>query len=196
MSTSAVGSSSGSVTNKISGFGNISSDQFVKILVTELRQQDPFNPQDSSKLLEQLSSLRNVESQMLLQDKLTELVDTNKDSQTSLIDKLNSLVLQSQLSSAGQLIGREVAGKDSDNNSVSGLVTSVRVDQGVVSLELDTGKLLPFDNVTQVAQALAAEDQTSDDSQAAGNVHPRQTLGELIKSTTFPGDLASALSGS
>lgn len=119
--------------NKGNVFGQLSTEQFIGVLIEELRQQDPFDPQDSQALLEQLSSLRNIESQMELQD------------------QLQSLVLQNQVSAAGGMIGKVVQGRDSNNDSVSGRVESVRVEKGKPILELENGKSVPMNNITKVS---------------------------------------------
>ena len=116
------------------GFGDLKSDDFIRIMLTELSNQDPFNPQDSSALLEQLSSLRNIESQLALQE------------------KLEDLVLQNQVSSAGGLIGKVVTGLDPNNTQTQGLVASVRVQNGQVTLQLDNGRTLPMNRVTQITE--------------------------------------------
>lgn len=117
-----------------SRFDELTSEEFVKILVTELTNQDPFKPNDSAQILEQLSSLRNIESQMSLQK------------------QLQSLVLQNQIAQASGLIGKAVQGLDDQNNRVWGVVTSVRVADGKALLELDTGRTLPMGRVELIAQ--------------------------------------------
>jgi flagellar basal-body rod modification protein FlgD len=134
MSAGAIGGTSPDATQAAGGaFGSLKTGDFLKVMMSELSHQDPFQPQDSSKLLEQFSSLRNIESQLSLQD------------------SIQSLVLQNQVSSAGGMIGKLVAGLDADNDQVAGLVTSVLVQNGKVMLELDTGKSLAMDRVTQLA---------------------------------------------
>ena len=59
-------------------------------------------------------------------------------------------MLQNQIASAGGLIGKFVTGLDGLNDSVDGLVTAVRVEGDDVFLELDTGKKLSVDRVTQI----------------------------------------------
>ncbi|MCX5661143.1 MAG: hypothetical protein NTW19_15765 [Planctomycetota bacterium] len=127
------GLSSGSNATNSNALGNLSSGDFLKVVLSELRNQDPFQPQDSSKMLEQLSSLRNIESQLTLQQ------------------QLQSLVTQNGVTQASALIGKTVTGLDDTNASISGIVTSVRVQDGKATLELDTGKLLGMDRVTQIA---------------------------------------------
>ncbi len=118
-------------------FSDISSEEFVKILVTELTQQDPLQPNDTGAILEQLSSLRNIESQISLQD------------------QLEALVLQNQIAQAGGLIGKKVEGLDGSDNKITGHVTAVRIVDGEAVLELDSGKQLPMNRVTRMTEKAA-----------------------------------------
>lgn len=130
----SVGPVSGSSTSTGStGYGSMSTQDFLKIMLEEMSNQDPFEPQDSSKLMEQVSSLRNIESQISLQETLT------------------SMVAQFQISSAGGMIDKLVAGLDDANNQVEGLVQSVRIQDGEVYLELDSGTFLAMDRVLAIA---------------------------------------------
>ncbi|MEX0776172.1 MAG: flagellar hook capping FlgD N-terminal domain-containing protein [Phycisphaeraceae bacterium] len=128
--SSAAGTSRGS-------FANLTTDDFLKVMLSELSHQDPLQPQDSAKLMEQFSSLRNIESQLQLQD------------------QLSSLVLQNQIATAGGMIGKMVAGLDDNNDTIVGLINSVRVQDGKVLLELDTGQSLPMDRVVEIANHTA-----------------------------------------
>ena len=67
----------------------------MKIIFTELQQQDPFKPNDSSALLDQLNSIRQIESDM------------------QLTEQLESIVFQNQLASASNMIGKVVQGLES-----------------------------------------------------------------------------------
>ena len=132
MSAGAITGSSVTASGASNRLADLSSDDFIRVMLSELENQDPFEPTDSSALLEQLSSLRNIESQLSLQD------------------QLESLVLQNQITSAGGLIGKLVIGLDGAHAEVEGLVTAVRVEQDRVFLELDTGQTLRADRVTQI----------------------------------------------
>lgn len=113
-------------------FAALSSEQFVKIMFTELSNQDPLKPQDSSALLQQMSSLRSIESDMQLQR------------------KLDSLVSQNQFSSAGVLIGTYISGLTENNMRVEGLVLSIsRTADGPV-LNLASGWRVPFRNIDEI----------------------------------------------
>ena len=133
MSAGAIsGAAGGTATGSIGRFAELSSEEFIKVMLQELSNQDPFQPQDSGALLEQLSSLRNIESQLSLQK------------------QLGSLVLQNQISSASGMIGRQVEGLDEANRTVQGGVTSIRVEKGQVLLDLDSGAELSLDRVTHI----------------------------------------------
>lgn len=114
------------------GFAALSSEQFIKVLISELSNQDPLKPTDSTALMEQMSSLRNIESQLSLQK------------------TLESLVSQNAIASASGLIGKVVAGLNSNNDPVEGMVMSIRVEKGKPVLELDSGHLLAADRVTEI----------------------------------------------
>lgn len=118
-------------------FSDISSEEFVKILVTELSNQDPLAPNDTKQILEQLSSLRNIESQMDLQK------------------SLESLVSQNQVAQASGLIGKAVEGLDGNDRKVSGEVKSIRIADGQAMLELSSGATLPMSRVTKIAPPAA-----------------------------------------
>jgi flagellar basal-body rod modification protein FlgD len=135
MSAGAIGGTrSGGTPVASNPYANLSSAEFIDVMLSELSHQDPLNPQDSTKLLEQLSSLRNIESQLKLQE------------------QLESLVLQNQITAASAMIGKLVAGLDQGNEMIQGLVTSVRVEDGKASLELDSGKTLAIERIARVLE--------------------------------------------
>ena len=134
MNVSSVSSNSNSITGN-SAYSDLATSDFIKIITQELMQQDPFNPNDSGALLEQISSIRNVESQLSLQK------------------TLETLVGQNSFAAASQTIGKVVAGLDGNNDEQIGMVVSVRLENNKAILELDTGKRLAFDRVMEIANA-------------------------------------------
>jgi flagellar basal-body rod modification protein FlgD len=128
-----------------SQFSRMSSEDFIRIIFTELSNQDPFQPNDSAALLEQLNSIRSIESDI----KLT--------------DQLQSLVFENQLASASNMIGKFIGGLTADSDRVAGFVVSVIRQGASVQLELDNGWLVPIDGVETVIDPamLAASDTTT-----------------------------------
>src|SRR5262249_25142889 len=115
------------------GSSALSSDAFMKLMITQLQQQDPLNPSDSNQLLTQMSQISQLQSN------------------TQLTTSLQSMSLQQAIGSAGNLIGKSVAGIAANGNSITGTVTSVKVADKKLQLELDSGLELPMENVTTVA---------------------------------------------
>jgi len=126
-------------------FSALDSEQFIKIIFAELGNQDPLQPSDSKALLEQLSSLRSIQSDIDISQKLNNLAG-----------QFGSLTAQSELSSAASLIGRNITGRDVDNQPANGEVRSiVRTTNGTI-LTLDNGQRVPMSNLSEVLAAGAA----------------------------------------
>ncbi|MFG0330953.1 MAG: flagellar hook capping FlgD N-terminal domain-containing protein [Phycisphaerales bacterium] len=123
------GAGAGSGVNR---FENMSSEDFLRIMFTELTSQSPLDPQDSNQIMEQISLVRDIESNV------------------KLMDKLESLVSQNEFAAAGGLIGQTVEGLNEELFSVTGRVTSVSKEGDLVILTLDTGDRMRFSNMTAV----------------------------------------------
>ncbi len=152
-------------------YAQLDSAEFVNILIEELQNQDPLAPSDSSAILEQLSSLRNIESQTMLAEQLEELVKQN------------------QVASAGNLIGKMVEGIDTNNTRTDGLVNSVRVSDAGIFLELDNGRSMHIDQVTGIFEHKDADQATP--TPADNTTPPDNTPTDPV--TTFSQDLLKGL---
>ena len=132
-------------------FGAVSSDDFFKIIFEELSNQDPTQPQDTGALLDQLSTLRSIESDM------------------DLTDRMASISAQDQLSEAGSLIGALITGRDQELYDASGVVTSVtRTDDGPL-LNLDTGQRVPLSQVDEIVGLNIIEELAKAAGQGGGD---------------------------
>jgi flagellar basal-body rod modification protein FlgD len=130
---SAINALSGSTTSAATGrFSEMSSEDFMKIIFTELQSQDPFKPNDSNALLEQLNSIRSIESDVQMED------------------RLKSIVFQNQMSTAGGLIGKRVAGLTENAERVGGVVKSVSRSGDSITLNLENGWIIPMDNLEYI----------------------------------------------
>jgi flagellar basal-body rod modification protein FlgD len=118
----------GTTTATSAAKANVDYQSFLKLLVAEMKNQDPTKPMDSTQYIAQLASFSQVEQS----------IQVNA--------KLDSLLQLSQLSQASSIIGKTVTSGD---GTVSGIVNSVQLtSEGLVAL-LDTGdKLLVGDGVT------------------------------------------------
>ncbi len=111
---------------------SLSVQDFTKMLIAELQNQDPSQPMSNTELLQQVSQIRSISS--------------NDQLNTT----LQSVLLGQNLSSAGTLIGRTVNGLDSNGQRVSGPVTSVSISGNSSSLNVGNSKI-DLANVTSVS---------------------------------------------
>jgi flagellar basal-body rod modification protein FlgD len=115
-------------TTATSGF---SQDFFMKLLVTELQNQDPDNPVSNADMTSQISSMAMVQGMNNLNTSFSQV-----------------LKLQQLLSSA-DLIGRQVQFQNSDGTFGQGLVQSVDTSGDTISLTVNGQNVSPT-NVTKI----------------------------------------------
>ena len=113
--------------------GELKTEDFIKMMITQLQNQDPLEPAKNQELLAQMSQIGQLQSATTLQE------------------SLKGMVLQNQIGAAAGLIGKTVQGLDNADQPVTGLVNSVKVTADGVNLELDNGKSLPLSRVTTIA---------------------------------------------
>ena len=88
---------------------NMDMDQFLKLMIAELQNQDPLNPMENSEMIQQLGEMRSI---------------TATDSLTKTLD---AVLLGQNLTTASGLIGKEVSALTDAGDSVSGQVDRVSV---------------------------------------------------------------------
>ncbi len=132
--TGASGVDPGALAGGVNRFGELDSEDFLRIIFTELSNQDPLQPNDTSALLDQLNSIRSIEADI----KLT--------------DQLSALVVQNQLASASALLGKVVSRLTDTLERTSGTVVSARREGDTISLELADGSVIAFENIEAVIE--------------------------------------------
>lgn len=116
-------------------------DQFLKLMITEMQNQDPLNPLENHQILQQLSQIREIEAT----DRLT--------------TTLESMLLNQQLSSAGGLMNQNIRGLTDDGQFVVGAVDRVTISGGKALLHVGGQQV----RLTNVAEILGDTDATIDD---------------------------------
>lgn len=122
------------ITSPVNRFSELTSEEFVRIITTELSHQDPLEPNDTTALIEQFSNLRSIQAD----------IDTGA--------RLESLVQQNELASAAALIGQRVSGLDESASRVQGVVRSVSRSSLGPTLTLDTGARIRFADLDLIEQ--------------------------------------------
>lgn len=132
------GSSSASGTPVVeaanTGFNGLTADDFMRMLITELQNQDPTEPLGNEQLLNQLSTMRNLSANI------------------ELADSLEAITSNQQLSTASTFIGKSVIGNTADNAEVSGVVDRAFLRDGKAFLTVNSHEV-PLSNVSTVASA-------------------------------------------
>jgi len=105
--TSAIATSS--ATTSVDRPDQMGSDAFLKLLVAEMKYQDPSKPMDSSEMMAQTATLTQTQA-------LQTIADQNKQ----------TLTLQRSLS-AGALVGHQVSYTATDGTTQSGVISAVRI---------------------------------------------------------------------
>jgi flagellar basal-body rod modification protein FlgD len=109
-------------------------DTFLKLLVAQLKYQDPSNPADSTQFLAQTAQFTQVE-------KLAAIAE----SQAGMLKAQQSL-------SASNLVGRTIAYKDAAGAEVTGVVTKATLGGSDPTLTVGN-KDVPLSSVTDVRQS-------------------------------------------
>lgn len=130
------------------------SEDFFKLLIAELQYQDPFEPMDNAKMVEQISGIRNIEAS------------------TNMSAALESVTRQQNFGTAASMIGKMVTGKLTDEAgteyTIEGVVTGVTFEKnGKVVLKLDNDASLPLEAVMEIKDL---------DPAAAGAQQPQAQL--------------------
>ena len=121
MTTVSAVSSNTTTSNAATATANLDYNSFLKLLIAQLKNQDPTKPMDSTAFVSQLASFSQVEQS----------VNTNT--------KLDSLLTSSALSLADAVIGRTVTSAD---GTTSGIVTSVKITSDGPVATLTDGRTL------------------------------------------------------
>ncbi len=119
MTTVSPVSSTTQTTSSATGVGSLDYTAFLKLLIAQLKNQDPTQPMDSTQFVAQLATFSQVEQSV------------------SANTKLDSLLTSSSLSLADAVIGHTVTSAD---GSTSGIVASVKINSDGPVATLKDGK--------------------------------------------------------
>lgn len=114
------------------------SNQFMRLMIEQLKNQDPMNPMESNEFTTQLSQINSLE----------QLISLNS--------LMESYFSSGRLAESTALIGKYVEGFDSNSTQVKGVVERVEVVDGVATLKIGDLLLLP-DQVVTVSDAAPSD---------------------------------------
>jgi flagellar basal-body rod modification protein FlgD len=116
-------------------------DLFLKLLVAQMQNQDPFDTQDPTEYVTQLAQFSMLQELQSINSNVEYVMEIN-----------NALLTNSAMSDAASLIGKQVeayapnsAGEYDGETQTSGVVESASIKDGIVYLSIrdeDTGNLI------------------------------------------------------
>jgi flagellar basal-body rod modification protein FlgD len=114
---------------------SLGKEDFLKLLVAQLTQQDPTNPMKDTEFVAQLATYSGLEQQMNMNKNLETLVASSAANTAA---------------SAVSLIGTVVGYTGEDGSLKTGMVSFLDIVDGDVNLYLTDGSYIPFKAVEQV----------------------------------------------
>ncbi len=109
-------------------------DDFLRLMIAEMRNQDPLNPMENTDILQTVSQIREIGA-------------TNKLNET-----LNAVLMGQNLSNATNLIGKQVQALDSTGEIITGVVDRVTIAGGNVELHIGD-QSVPLNNIREILPA-------------------------------------------
>jgi flagellar basal-body rod modification protein FlgD len=150
-STLAQNSPATSPSVSTNSLGSLTPNDFLKMLLSELQNQDPLSPMDSGQMLTQIGQISQVSS--------TQTLTTT----------LNSMLLGQNVNNATALIGKTIDGISDKGSEITGTVDKVTIsnNQPVLNIGSDTVQLsnvksvLPDTGDTTVQDTAATANNTA-----------------------------------
>ena len=138
-STAASGTSSSGTATSTSRL-TLDPQMFLKMFTTQLTNQNPMSPMDSSSFLTQFSQISNVQTMNNLSDTLT-----------SLNSSMGSLASLAQTNQAQGLLQHQVQYTDANGATQTTTVTALKFSPtGPMQLQISDGTTIGLSQITQV----------------------------------------------
>jgi len=139
MDITSINSALGLGSGAASAGEELGKDAFMQLLVSQLQNQDPINPQTNEDFIAQLAQFSSLEQMENLNDSFLGL---------AVLQQSNALM--SQLTEGSTLIGQNVTYLDpASGETVTGTVDSIRIEDGIAVLNI-AGENVPLMNVIEV----------------------------------------------
>jgi flagellar basal-body rod modification protein FlgD len=120
------------------GNSSLGKDEFLKILMAQLQNQDPLNPMEDKEFIAQMAQFSTLEQTTNMSSLLEKFINTQTQSDSIL--------------KYSEMIGKQVEWKGTDDSG-SGIVKSIKQSDTGIILELDNGEEISNDSITKVSMA-------------------------------------------
>ena len=124
-------------------YSKMGTQEFLKLLVTELSNQDPTSPTDTSAILSQISQIREIQS-----------TDT-------LTTTLESVLFGQNFTTANWLMGRNIIGLSTDGEYITGVVDRVTLTDMEVRAHIGDSTI----NLKNIVEVLPTEEAATEQTE-------------------------------
>ncbi|MFJ8266379.1 flagellar hook assembly protein FlgD [Peribacillus asahii] len=165
---------------------NLGKDDFLKLLITQLQNQDPSSPMDNSQFISQMAQFSTLEQMVNIGSK---------------IDGLVEIKTQDSLLNYSSFVGKEVTwhaveeGKDGSSEAEptikegTGVIQSIQFKNDSVVFILEDGTKLEPGNISQINHTTGTASSTSSNSLIAGS----ELIGKYVTWKNDEGKESSSL---
>jgi flagellar basal-body rod modification protein FlgD len=108
--------------SKSTGSSNLGKDDFLKILMTQLQNQDPLNPMQDTEFISQMANFSSLEQMTNLNSSIGSFIKQEQ---------------QNQFLQTAMMIGKTVTYSDESGSENTAVVKSVSLKDGVTNFQLD-----------------------------------------------------------
>ena len=150
-------------------------DDFLKLLIVQLKNQDPLSPVDNSQFLAQLAQFSSLEQMSNMAKSVEEL---NKN--------MTWLYSQTLLTQGAAMIGKEAVGIGSNGQEVSGLISSVKWNGYTIQVNIGD-ELINMENIIEVREAGTVSIPNSEPEEIFSNESNNTDNSDLIDETGLAG---------
>src|SRR5215471_12721722 len=112
-------------TQSVNPGGTLGKDDFLKLFVTQLQNQDPMSPQDNSQFMAQMAQFSTLEQI------------------TNLATATDRLGFADQVNQSVALIGHTVGYTNGDGVDVTGVATGVEISNGSIYVNVGSDQVAP-----------------------------------------------------
>ncbi len=115
-------------------------DEFLKLLVAQLKNQDPMSPMQDTDFIAQMAQFSALEQTSNMAESIKKLTST-----------MTMLYSQSLFTQGAALIGKEAQAVDSTGAEITGIITSVSLQNNTLAIEIGD-KVFGMENIKAIRQ--------------------------------------------
>ena len=156
---------------------DLDKNAFLKLLITQLENQDPLDPQENSEFVAEMAQFSSLEQMSNMNDSLSKI--------NSLVSNMDTSLLVGQLSS---MIGKGVDWTETTNSAdeegkpvvskenLKGVITGVTIADGVSKVVVASGGKNYYVDISEISKVYDLVEETNSEAGVAASTTPLDAL--------------------